>query len=285
MGTSLVVMDYTGSNSDYGLLFLDPATGTQQNVITPTCTYNDSTSNLDIDSELLYDQAGNALYLVYDSSYGCVQRLDLASGKIAWEADSQNDFSLTPDDFQSLITDCTLYFNNGNDLMAVDKSSGTMKVLLTNPDYELLPLAMAGDTLIVRARRTRGTEIFQLWGVVAASENQVWQVDTQGSSPINPPNEMAGLIDDTGSGWTWRLASTGLVVAQFQAQPNQLVLETFNPSTGVSLSKQAIPLKNVSGDFYDIPTVLGWQGNIAYLNIDLNIYSLDVTTGQLKVLY
>jgi hypothetical protein len=38
-------------------------------------------------------------------------------------------------------------------------------------------------------------------------------------------------------------------------------------------------------DFYDIPTVLGWQGNVAYLNIDLNIYSLDVTTVQLKVIY
>ena len=35
MGTSLVVMDYTDSNSDYGLLFLDPATGAQQNVSPP----------------------------------------------------------------------------------------------------------------------------------------------------------------------------------------------------------------------------------------------------------
>ena len=285
MGASLVVLDYTDSNNDYGLLFLDPATGTQQNVITPDCNYNDYTSNLDTDSEILYDQAGNAIYLVYDSSYGCVQRLDLASGKTVWEADSQNNFSLTPDDFQSLMTDSTLYFNNGNDLMAVDKSRGSMKVLLTNPDYELLPLAMAGHNLIVRARRTRGTEIFQLWGVDAASGSQIWQVDTRGSSPIDPPNEMAGLIDDTGSGWTWRLASTGWVVAQFQAKPNQLVLETFNPATGASLSKQAIPLKNVSGDFYDIPTVLGWQGNIAYLVIDLNIYSLDVSTGQLKIIY
>jgi len=285
MGTSLVVMDYTDSQNDYGLLFLDPATGVQQNVITLACNYNNGTSNLDSDSGLIYDPTGNALYLVYDSAYGCVQRLDLASGKTVWEADSQNDFNFMADDFRSLMTDTTLYFNNGNDLMAVDKSSGSMKVLLTNPDYELLSLAAAGNNLIVRARRTRGTEIFQLWGVDAASGSQVWQVDTQGSSPIDPPNEMAGLIDDTGSGWTWRVATTGLVVVQFQAQPNQLVLETFNPATGASLSKQAIPLINISGDFYSIPSVLGWQGNIGYLNIDSNIYSLDVTTGQLKVIY
>jgi hypothetical protein len=284
VGASLVVLDYTDSNSDYGLLFLDPATGTQKNVITPTCNTNDSTANLDTDSGILYDQAGNALYLVYDS-YGCVQRLDLASGKTVWEADSQNDFSFAADGLQSLMTDSTLYFSNGNDLMAVDKSSGNMKVLLTNPDYELLPLAMAADKLIVRARKTRGTETFQLWGVNAATGSQAWVVDLTGSSPIDPPNQMAGLIDNTGSGWTWKLASTGLVVATFQAQPNQLVLETFNPANGSSTGKQAIALKNVSGDFYDIPTVLGWQGNIAYVSIDLEIYSLDITTGQLKSIY
>ena len=110
-------------------------------------------------------------------------------------------------------------------------------------------------------------------------------MDTQGSAPIDPPNEMSGLIDDTGSGWTWRLVSTGLVVSTFQAKPNQLVLETFNPATGTSLNKQAVALKNISGDFYDIPSVVGWHGNIAYLNIELNIYSLDFTTGQLKVIY
>jgi len=81
VGASLVVMDYTDSNNDYGLLFLDRLRAPKQRVITPTCNYNDYSSNLDTDAGLLYDQAGNALYLVYDSSYGCVQRLDLASGK------------------------------------------------------------------------------------------------------------------------------------------------------------------------------------------------------------
>jgi hypothetical protein len=121
--------------------------------------------------------------------------------------------------------------------------------------------------------------------VNAATGGPAWVVDLTGSSPIDPPNEMAGLIDNTGSGWTWKLASTGLVVATFQAQPNQLILETFNPATGSSTGKQAIALKNVSGDFYDIPMVLGWQGNLAYVDIDSSIYSLDITTGQLKSIY
>ena len=285
MGNSLVVIDYTDSDNHSGLLFLDPATGSQQKVITPSCTYNDYTSNIDTDSGLVYDQAENALFLVYDSSYGCVQRLDLASGQVTWDATIKDSFSFSSDGFQSLMTDSSLYFSNGNDLLAVNKSTGEMKVLLTNPDYSLLPLAMAGDKLIVRARRTRGTERFELWGVDSTSGNQVWQMNMQGFSPIDPPDEMSGLIDDTGSGWTWKLVPTGLVVIKFQAKPNQLVLETFNPADGTSQGKQTLALNRVVGDFYSIPTVIGWQGSVAYLSLESNLYSLDVAAGKLKVIY
>ncbi len=63
----------------------------------------------------------------------------------------------------------------------------------------------------------------------------------QGASPIDPPNEMSGLIDKTDSGWTWKLIPAGLVVITFQGEPNQLTLETFNPADGTSLGKQTFP--------------------------------------------
>ncbi len=285
IGSSLVVIDYTDNDYHYGLIFLDPASGDQTNSITPTCTYNDYDSNIDTDTGLVYDQAGNALFLVYGSPYGCVQRLDLANGQISWSATSKDSFNLSPDGFQYLMTDSSLYFSNANDLLKVDKSTGIMQVLLTNPDYSILPLAMAGDKLIARARRTRGTDRFELWGVEAASGSLAWRLDMQGASPIDPPNEMSGLIDDTDSGWTWRLVPSGLVIMKFQAKPNQLVMETFNPAEGTSLGSQTISLSKVSGDFYDIPTVINWLGDIAYLSLEANIYTLDVTTGKLKTVY
>jgi len=285
MGNSLVMIDYTDNDYHYGLVFLDPATGSQQNMVTPTCTRNDYVSNIDIDMGFVFSGAENALYLVYDSSYGCVQRLDLASGQISWSATSQDSFSFASDGFQYFMTDSSLYFSSSNDLLAVDRSDGTMKVLLTNPDYKLLPLSMAGDKLIVRARRTRGTERFELWGVDSASGDRTWQLDLQDSSPIDPPDEMVGLIDDTDSGWTWRLIPSGLVVMKFQAAPNQLVLETFNPADGTSLGKQTIDLKRISGDFYSIPTVIGWHGNVSYLRLESNICTLDATTGKFKLVY
>lgn len=286
MGNSLVVMDYTDSNNDtYGLLFLDPATGSQQSVITPTCNYNDETSTLDTGSGLIYDSSGNALFLVYDSSYGCVQRLDLATGKITWEADSQQSFDFSSDGFQALLTNSNLYFSNANDLLAVDKSTGHMKVLLTNPDYTLLPLALAGNNLIVRAYRTRGTGIFELWGVDVSSGSSVWQLNLQGAQPIDPPDVMSGMIDNNDTGWTWKLVSAGLVVIKFQGQPNQLILETFDPETGNSLGTQTIALNNINGDFYDIPAVIAWQNNVVYINLDSKICALDLSTGKLTVIY
>ncbi|HVM73048.1 MAG TPA: PQQ-binding-like beta-propeller repeat protein [Anaerolineales bacterium] len=284
MGNSLVVLD-TDSNNDYGLIFLDPATGTQQSAISPTCNSNGYTSNIDLETTLLYDQAGNSLYLIYDSSYGCVQRLDLSSGKIAWEADSKNSFSADSTGFQPLMTDSTLYFRNQNDLMAVDKSSGNMKVLISNPDFDFIPLAVAGDKLILRARKTRGSETYQVWGVDIASGSPAWQINMQNSSPIDPPDALDSMIDDSETGWTWHLASTGLVIGTFQAKPNQLVLETFNPATGASLGKQAAALKGMLSDFYDVPKIISWQGNTAYFYTEVSIYSLDLSTGKVKIAY
>ena len=285
MANSLVVVDYTDNNHNFGLIFVDPATGSQQKVITPTCTHDDYDTYIDPSSGFIYDQAESALFMVYGSPYGCVQRLDLASGQVSWSTSSENSYSSLPDGFQSLMTDSSLYFSTGNDILAVNKSTGEMKALLTNPDYDLLPLTMAGDKLIVRARRTRGTEKFDLWGVDSASGNQTWKMDMQGASPIDPPNEMSGLIDNTDFGWTWNLAPGGLVVITFRGQPNQLMLETFNPADGTSLGKQTLALNKVSGDFYSIPTVIGWQGSLVYISVESNIYALDVTTAKLKVIY
>jgi outer membrane protein assembly factor BamB len=285
IGTSLVVIDTIDNDYHYGLVFIDPASGDAQITLTPTCTYNDYESGIDTDTGLVHDPAENALFLVYDSSYGCVQRLDLVDGQTTWSSSSKDSFNFSPDGFQYLLTDSSLFFSNDNDLLAVDKIAGSMRVLATNPDYNLLPLAITGDKLIVRARRTRGTERFELWGLEAASGEQTWQLDMQGSAPIDPPDEMSGLIDDTDWGWTWKLTPTGLVVITFQGKPNQLVMETFNPADGTSQGKQTIALNKVSGNFYSIPTVIGWQGSIVYLSLESNIYTLDVTTGKLKLVY
>ncbi len=150
---------------------------------------------------------------------------------------------------------------------------------------KFVPLALSGDTLLIRARRTRGTERFELWGVNPVAGAQLWTLDLQGAAPVDPPNEMSGLVDDTDSGWTWKLTPAGLVLIKFQAAPNQLVVDTLNPADGTQLSELTVPLNGVTGDFYTIPTVIGWQGTLVYLSLDSEIYALDVTTGKLLLHY
>ncbi len=287
MGGSLVVIDYTTSDSyTYGLFFLDPLDGSEQRVLTPTCQYDQySTAALDTDSGLLYIEAENALFLVYDSYKGCVQRLDFEAGQMAWQTVTEDSFSFSPYGFNTLMTDTTFYFNNGSQLLAVDKRAGIVKTLLANEDYDLIPLAMAGETLLVRARRTRGSERFELWGVNPVSGAQLWQMNLQGAAPIDPPNEIVGLVDDTESGWTWRLVPAGLLLIKFHAAPNQMVLDTINPADGSLLGEQIVALTQVTGDFYSVPTVIGWQDNVVYLNVDSDIYALDVTTGEVRFHY
>ena len=287
MSGSLAVLDYPEADSyTYSLFLLDPVDGKQQRRLTPACQ-NDQNypANLDLDSGLVYIEQENALYLIFDSSYGCVQRLDFTTGQVTWQSSSFDSFGSSPEGFNALVTDTRLYFANGSQLLAVDKATGAIKTLLDNADYDSVPLAVTGDTLLVRARRTRGTEKFELWGLDPASGAQLWQVDLKGAIPIDPPNEMAGMVDDTDTGFTWKLASSGLVLIKFEGNPNQLVLDTFNPTDGTLLGEVTVPMKLVVGDFYTIPTVIGWRGDLIYLNLDSIIYALDVTTGKIVFHY
>jgi large subunit ribosomal protein L7/L12 len=284
MGGSLVVLDYTEGTYDYSMYFIDPLSGNEQRVLSPICQEDEfTTSALDYDSGIIYAEAENALYFFYDSYQGCVQRIDFNSGQVIWQTIPQDNFSFSPYGFNWLTTDTTIYFDNGSQLLAVNKSDGAIQSMLSDDNYDFVPLAITGDTLIVRARRSRGTERFELCGVNTFTGKQMWQMSLQGFSPIDPPNEMAGLVDDTDFAWTWKLTPTGLTLIKFQGAPNQMLLDTINPTDGTLISEQTIALTQVSGDFYSIPEVIGWQDNVVYLNVDGVIYAMDISTG--KVLF
>jgi len=110
-------------------------------------------------------------------------------------------------------------------------------------------------------------------------------LDLQSAQPIDPPDELVGLVDNTDIGWTWKPLPGGFVLMKFQAEPNQIVLETINPADGTSQGTQTMDLKQVSGDFYWIPTILGWQDNLVYLSLESSLYVIDITTGKLKFIY
>ncbi len=282
MGDRLVVLDYLPGSYDLAMYFIDPISGTEE-PLSPVCEINGQQYGLENDTGLVYDESEKALFLVFEA--GCVERIRLSDRKADWQITDPNTFNYLYEGFTPLLTDMDLYFSNGADLVKVSKNGWEEKILVSNVDYRLIPLAASGDTLLVRAKRTRGTTRFELWGVNTRSGSILWQMNMQDAEPIDPPDEMAGLVDDTDHGWTWQLNEKGLTLLTFRGEPNQVSIETFDLANGSSLSKQVVKLSRIDGDFYSIPKVIGWHGSVAYLDIDTALFALDVNSGDLKLIY
>jgi outer membrane protein assembly factor BamB/ribosomal protein L7/L12 len=282
----LLVFDELGDSTDPSLVFLDPADGSQANVLAPACPYSEySSSALRWYSGLLTDPAEGSLYAFYDSSPGCVQRLDATSGALLWQTLAEDRFSNSFDGYSFLADAQSIYFQNDGALMQLDRQKGTLKTLLAVEDYEPVPLALEGGLLLVRARRTLGSERFELWGVEAASGERLWQIDLQSAGPIDPPDEMSGLIDSEDIGWTWRVRGNELLLIEFGAEPNRMTLRRYSLQDGSPLGESVIPLKKVVGDFYSIPTVIGWSGDLLYLDVDASVLAVDVARGEILFEY
>jgi len=282
---SLLVIDYIDDDNNFGMIFLDPLDGHEQRVLTPLCQYSEySSDKLRPDSGLVYDEHEKAFYLMFGPFINCIQRLDLASGQITWGVTIEDSFSFSSNGFQGLLTDTSLYFGEENQLIAMNKANGEIKILLDEEGYEFLPLAAEADQLVVRVRRTRGTERFELWGLEPTTGKRVWQIDLGKAKPVDPPNAMSGLVDESDYAWTWQSLPEGLLWLEFQAQPNQIAFKTID-SAGYTSGEHTIALKLGDSDFYSVPKVIGWQGRVVYFILDSKIYAIDTATSKIKFDY
>lgn len=286
MGNQIVVLDYTDENNDYSLIFLDPSDGRQSMMITPTCKVENSLENdLDLDAGIIHDEAENSLYLVYGMFDGCVQRYNLQNGQMSWQYTQEDDFGFSADEINPILTGSQVIFNDEHTLYAINKQSGSVQALFYNADYELIPYHLAGDNLLVRARRTLGSERFELWGINTTTGIRLWQIIMEDSNPLDPPGEYKSLLDIDDFAWTWHATPDGVLVLNFQAEPNQLVIETINLTDGSSINEKIVPFKSISGDFYSAPQIIGWQGNLLYFSMEVKLYVLDVRSGEIILQY
>ncbi len=108
----------------------------------------------------------------------------------------------------------------------------------------------------------------------------LWRQDMGEAKPIDPPDEMVGLIDDGYPGYTWHLGRSGLILVRFQAEPNQLTIQSINSADGSISDKIIVPLKTVSGDFYSVPEIISWQEDLLYLELDGKLYCINLEAGE-----
>ncbi|MEO6063888.1 MAG: ribosomal protein L7/L12 [Thermoflexales bacterium] len=226
------------------------------------------------------DVATQSLYTWYGSSNSCLQKYDLATGKLAWS--SQTKVRSTQHDDAAMLAAGGRVFAGGANTLISGDANGKVTEMLTDPDYELRPLAAQGDVLLVRALRTRGTRRFELWGVDVTSGKRLWQtIFDKDGGPMLGPDRAAGLLskDSEMEVWSAQLGANGLSVVRVTSKPTlQATVETFGLKDGVSPGRKSVTLKTGSL-LVTIPKELEWRGDTAWLLIDSVVYGINTKTA------
>ncbi len=262
---ALVYAQGDGGQKD-GYALLDLRSGKEAGRFKPEDAYSSS--------PLYLDEAGGSLYV---TTYYNVEKWDLTASppQRAWRS---ADLDFRPGDAGLLGPD-TLYLATDHGLAAIRLETGEASVLIDKEDYALTPLAVNGAQLLILAQRTRGSARYELWGVNPTSGER-WTIAFDEHKPLD---QYSGTITDSdASPWTWQLARGSLVVIHFEIKPNQFVVESYDPQTGVQQKKVTIPAGIDDSDYYYVREVLGWQGSKFWMVVELQIYSIDVEQGKLS---
>lgn len=279
LGEHLLIFDRTPDNRNNLMLVTNPATGEVVNEVTiPDC----QGKSFDLFNPMAFNPNRPELYFMAGNVIGpaCLQVWNTQS----WQVTQRVVFEgiALPSDFSNFVTGQAkfglinelLYFsgtqNRGsgdeNIIIQANPANGQWTVAARSPDYKLTALAAAGDTLIVRATRDRGTARSELWGVDPVTAQPRWQYVLAVQRWYQDPG--------SGASWDWRLTPHGLAVLQISEDPDQLTLDMLNPQTGVSAGQNTIPLS----DTY--LTDIAWTNNTVWLAVR-KIYAIDLKSRTL----
>jgi outer membrane protein assembly factor BamB len=267
-GDRLVTITEAADKQTRLVNFLDPSTGKATLQLAPVCPSDPNLSHderPDASSPFMFSADGTAMYTMFGFFAQCAQAWDLASGKTRWQVALGRDHMPSS---PALQTDKALYIGNDKSLWALDMADGKVRTLVNEKEYQLKPLALHQNTLIVRAAPDWDSQRQELWGLDSASGERRWQIKLQAHD----------LREDRSSGdWELRLTPKGLLVIQALGDEPQLVTELFDPSTGKSLLRETTPLGSIG-----TPSIIGslWGDDTAWLRINGDVYAIDLGTGK-----
>jgi outer membrane protein assembly factor BamB len=267
------------------LALLDPATGEETAHLEPTCeSTHGMEDTLDNDSRLVFDTSGKTtkVYTFFGLFNACIQRWDLTSGKMDWQSIEEDQSLQDPYDTPALMADGKIVYTQDHALRTVDTATGQEFQTIDNQeDYRLVPYAVSGNRLIVRAQRTRGTTSYELWGYDLTSGKNHWKRPLPKSSPLDPPDAFGSLIDSDESAWAFRQTPDGFWLLTFQSVPNQITVAQVNADTGELSGQKALPLNMGSDtDFYAAPDRIASQDNLAWFTVEQELYVIDPKAGS-----
>jgi hypothetical protein len=261
--------------------------GSIQQTFSPKCAQPDGAAAYGLDGSALFlfdpdpsiRTSDRAIYFFYGWNPSCIERWDAASASRVWQAVEEEGFSPTHG-FAVLFTPETVYFAEQENLWSADKAGGAIRLLSEGGDYELVPLALEQGVLILRTKRTRGTEQFGLRGFDPITGNILWDHPIDNSEPYDPPDAASRHVDDDRSIWTWRISGGLLHLYNFQADPNQLQSSTLDPKTG-SFSEGKTVAFDFAYDSYFGPQILYRTDQILWVAADSKLMAIDTAAGTI----
>ena len=254
------------------IAFLDPATGKPALQIDPHCPQPNTFSELErprADTPFLFSDDAKTMYAMYGFFSQCAQAFDLNTGKTRWEVTmAENMLPSSWYNNTALVTDQAVYVNQNNLIWAMDTADGSVRTLIEDKEYNLRPLARRDNILIVLAAPTWDSQRQVLWGLDVTTGERRWQ----------EPLQAHDLRQGSSSGdWDWQLTPKGLVVVQVLRDDARLIVETFDPRSGVSSATQESQLTGLHSPSLYQPM---WTDDTAYLKLDSQIYAIDLATGK-----
>jgi LSD1 subclass zinc finger protein len=225
-----------------------------------------------------------AVYFLYGYSPTCVERWDIPGGNLAWRSVDMESSIPSTNDTLMLVTPEMVFYGYDDQLWAIVQATSERKLLLESEDYEPLPLAMANGSLLVRARRTRGSERFELWRINTVTGERTWSYNMGESKPFQPPDEQVGSFSSGDSAWDWRLEGDQLVLFKAATDPNQFVVETLELSDGTVTQTYSTPIKTWSEGSYWMDRGL-WQGPLYWVVTETKLFVLNTNTGVMQYSY
>jgi outer membrane protein assembly factor BamB len=267
-GDRLVIVDEQDKPERTTINFLDPRTGKPALQLEPICPPSPDINHEerpDSNSAMLFSADGKTMFIGYGFFTQCAQAWDLTTGKKLWETPLERDFSFGS---WSVQANGSIFGGDGKLLWALDTATGKTRTVVTEKEYQLKPLALAGKTLIARAAPDWDSQRQELWGFDSATGERRWQIKLQAHD----------LLEGNSSGdWQARVTPAGLLVVQALADEPRLAVDVFNTDTGASLLHQESPLGSIG-----TPSLYGavWGDDMAWFRIGGDMYAIDLANGN-----
>lgn len=258
----------------------DGNTGTLKDEISPICpnhVFEDNDQLFELYSTIIPDLQQNNFYLLYGFwEPGCVEK---------WSADGMNrdwqEFiseELVRSKPRYLFGDEQIFISeqSGNQVWKVALQNGKADLFFQDENYSLTPLLIQDQTLVLEAKRNKGSTRYELWGIDANNGKRIWQIIPQAVEPMSA--NVSSIIDTDGVYDVHGIPGK-LILMQAYDDPPKITFDSININSGVMSDQKTYFVSPQTIFSLDL---IGWQDGAVWLGLD-DILVIDSNSAEKKI--